>query len=239
MTTDTTDALGEGTVLPEDNTMPEDEMMNTGAETYDTGADGQDPGAETVDDEGNPFALEGEDSDGSDGGDNEPFSLDLPEEAVTPENAEMYERLAKEAGLSGGKAGRYISAVIRSEIEKNAQTLNAQEAELRKEWGAEFTGRVKEVRSFIKQLAGRSGVPEKVMNIFASPAGYKLMYALKQGMGESKFVQGRPHTKESDIADADRMIKDPRHPLYKAFYDAEDARHEEAHRIYNRAHGWE
>lgn len=238
MTTENTDALGEGTVLPEDNTMPEEEMVERAAEEGAEEAVRQESEEEAV--ESNPFALDGGEEEGEGGGgEEEAFSLDVPENAVTREDAEMYERLAAEAGLSGGKAGRYISAVIRSEMEKNAQALNAQEAELRKEWGAEFSGRVKEVRGFIKQLAGRAGVEEKVMNIFASPAGYKLMYALKRGMGESEFVQGRPHTKESDIAEADRMIRDPKHPLYKAFYDADDPRHEEAHRVYNRAHGWE
>ena len=242
--TDETNTELVGTVVPEDDM----DMTTTQAETPESGV--EEPQGETGGEqaaEENPFSLDEPEGDGeakaegeTGGEEEEAFALEgLEGIDITDEMKGRYESLAKEVGLPGGKAGKYISKVIEAELNEKAAQLDAQEVELRKEWGAKFNENVKTARAFCRQLAGRAGVDMKVMQVFASPAGFKLMYALSQAVGEPGVVTGNPSNQGTNEAEAHRMITDPTHPLYSAFYNPDDARYEEANRIYNRLVGLE
>lgn len=242
--TDETMTELEGTVVPEDDTTTTQAEVTTAAEDVATDAE---PGGEQVDAaKENPFTLDEDVEDGEEngeeggGGDEEEFVLEVPDGMeLGDEWKERYASLAKEAGLPGGKAGKYISEVIKAELAEKAKQLDAQEVELRKEWGAKFNENVKTARAFARQIAGRAGVDMKLMQVFASPAGFKLMYALSQAVGEPGVVTGAPSNQGTNEAEAHRMITDPTHPLYHAFYNPEDPRYEEANRTYNKLVGLE
>lgn len=227
-------SIGSGEVVPEDNDV-------TPVMTPDEG--GQ-PGGEAI----NPFDMsidDGEDGDGGgegmDGEDGagEEFALEVPDGIqVSDEQRGAYESIAAELGIPGGKAGKYIGRVLQAEREVNAKVLNAQEDALREEWGADFGANVKAARVFARQLAGRAGVDMAVMGVFASPAGYKLLHALRTAVGESGYVSGRPSNQGSNESEAHRMITDPGHPLYAAMYDSEHPKHKEAQARYNKLRGF-
>lgn len=235
MTTD--DMSVETTVVPEDGATVDDTTSIVADETTDTMEEvdtGEEPGEE------NPFNLEEQDEPEEEKGEDEPFNMEVPEGFELDDGLKAeYENIAKEMGLPGGKAGKYISKVIEADMEARAKQLEAQEKELRKEWGASFNDNVKAARTFCRQIAGRAGIDMRVMQVFASPAGFKLMYALSQAVGEPKVVTGAPSNQGTNEAEANRMITDPSHPLYDAFYNQDDPRHEQANKTYNRLVGLE
>lgn len=238
MTDDIDATMMEGTVVSED-----DATTQAAEAAADVGTVHGDEEQEEAAADENPFAL-GDDEAAANGeaeeGDDDVFELEAPDGMqVAEEYKEIYAAKAKEAGLPGGKAAAYIRAVLEAERDAAAARLDAQEADLRKEWGAKFNDNVTAAKAFARQLAGKAGVPMEVMRgVFETPFGCKLLHAMREAMG-ARFVQGGAVSSRTNEEEANAMLKDPQNAWYEAMYDPAHPRHKEANARYNRLMGFE
>lgn len=167
------------------------------------------------------------------------YTLDLPEDLeVTEDFKAILHEHAKDSGLDGKAAGKYVSGVIKAMQEAEQTNLAKTSAELREDWGKNFNAHMQQVKNFTAKLRVKSGLTPEDLAPLQSPKGYRLLYALMQATGESPLVTGAPAPQTDGKQEAQRMLTDPTHRYYQAIQDPTHPDFPAANSEYNRLIGY-
>ncbi len=167
------------------------------------------------------------------------YILELPDDLeVTDEFRAILKEQAKDSGLDGKAAGKYVSSVIKAMEKAEADNIAQSTRELREEWGKNFNAHMKSVKEFAYKLRAKSGLSPQDLAPLQSPKGYRLLLALKQMVGEDTFVDGKTAPAQDPQKEAQRMLTDPTHKYFKAIQDPTDPLFPEANRVYNQLVGF-
>lgn len=162
------------------------------------------------------------------------YVLELPDDLqVTDDFKSILKDQAKDSGLDGKAAGKYVSGVIKAMEEAERMTQTRDTKELRSDWGKDFNANMDSVKAFAFKLRSKSGLTPEDMGPLQSPKGYRLLFALSQLVGEDTFVGGKTEQINDPQKEAHRMLTDPTHKYYEAMRDQTNPLFLEANRIYN------
>lgn len=167
------------------------------------------------------------------------YVLELPDDLeVTDEFKDILKERARESGLDGKAAGKYVSGVIKAMEEAEQANITQGTKELREDWGKNFNANMDAVKTFAFKLREKSGLTPQDLAPLQSPKGYRLLHALQQLVGEDTFVDGKTAPVIDPQKEAQRMLTDPSHRYYKAIHDQTDPLFLEANHEYNRLVGY-
>lgn len=167
------------------------------------------------------------------------YVFELPDDIqVTDEFKAILKDQAKDSGLDGKAAGKYVSSVIKAMEEAERATVAKDTKLLREDWGKDFNANMDAVKTFAAKLRKDSGLTAEDMAPLQSPKGYRLLLTLKQMVGEDTFVDGTAAPVTDPQQEARRMLTDPSHKYYNAIQDPTDPLFQEANRIYNKLVGY-
>lgn len=169
----------------------------------------------------------------------EEYVLELSEEFLaSDEFKSMATEQAKLLGIDGKVAGKYVSGVVASMQQAEAEAIKASTGELKEEWGRDFNANMIAVKQFSAKICAASGLTAEDLVPLQSPKGFKLLHALMKSTGESGFAGSKSSAGALAPADEARaMLTDPSHSDYIAINDPSNPRHIEANRKYNRLVG--
>lgn len=167
------------------------------------------------------------------------YVFELPDDIqVTDEFKAILKDQAKDSGLDGKAAGKYVSSVIKAMEEAERSTIAKDTKSLREDWGKDFNANMDTVKTFAAKLRKDSGLTAEDMGPLQSPKGYRLLLTLKQMVGEDTFVDGSADPVSDPQKEAQRMLTDPSHKYFKAIQDPTDPLFGEANKIYNELVGY-
>lgn len=167
------------------------------------------------------------------------YVFELPDDIlVTDEFKAILKDQAKDSGLDGKTAAKYVSSVIKAMEEAEHSTVAKDTKLLREDWGKDFNANMDAVKTFASKLRTESGLTAEDMAPLQSPKGYRLLLTLKQMVGEDTFVDGTAAPVTDPQQEARRMLTDPSHKYYNAIQDPTDPLFQEANRIYNKLVGY-
>lgn len=192
-------------------------------------------GQQTPTDQENPDAKSPEEQEQE----QKEYKLDLPEDLeVTDDFKALLHEQAKESGLDGKAAGKYVSGVIKAMQQAEQDNINKTTAELREEWGKNFNANMQQVKNFTAKLRVKSGLTPEDMAPLQSPKGYRLLFALMKSTGEAPLITGTPTPQLDGKQEAQRMLTDPTHRYYQAIQDTSHPDFTAANTEYNRLIGY-
>jgi hypothetical protein len=186
----------------------------------------------------------GDGEDNSDEPKDEPKDEDAPAEYSVewPDGYEANEELtsmvnaaARETGVSDKALGAYTARMIEQLEEREAARLQAEDADLKGEWGKDYLANKKAAKSFMQSVMKEHGISADEAKMLANPRGFKLLYALSQKLGGGELHVG--NVKADEKAWATAVMSDRTHPDYAALSDPKDPRHREVTLRYFRAQG--
>lgn len=167
-----------------------------------------------------------------------PYTLELPEDfEATEEFKTLLTEQARESGLDGKAAGKYVSGVIAAMQQAEKDNIAASTRQLRNDWGKDFQSNMQAVKQFSGKLMAKSGLTPEDMAPLQSPKGYRLLHSLMKTVGESTYVKGTAAPILDPITEAHRMLTDSTHPDYPIMQDPTHPRFHEINRKYNRLVG--
>ena len=167
-----------------------------------------------------------------------PYELELPDDfEATEEFKALLTEQARESGLDGKAAGKYVSGVISAMQEAEQQNIAASTQKLRDDWGKDFQTNMQAVKRFSGKIMAKSGLTPEDMAPLQSPKGYRLLHALMQATGEKPLVNGAKTTPLSNPEKAHRILTEPSDPDFEAMHDTGHPRHREVNALYNRLVG--
>ena len=168
-----------------------------------------------------------------------PYEVEWPEDfAASDDLTALTNEVARECGVSDKALGRYTAAMIGRIEARHVEQLAAADAALKQEWGRDYAANMKEARAFMSRQMKAHGLSAADVAEFATPKGFKVLYALSQSMG-SKPTAGMQAsaTAQAEAAWAQAAMSDTSHPDNKALRDVTDPRHREGTARYFRAQG--
>jgi len=168
-----------------------------------------------------------------------PYEVEWPEDfAASDDLTALTNEVARECGVSDKALGRYTAAMIGRIEARHVEQLAAADAALKQEWGRDYAANMKEARAFMSRQMKAHGLSAADVAEFATPKGFKVLYALSQSMG-SKPTAGMQAsaTAQAEAAWAQAAMSDTSHPDNKALRDVTDPRHREVTARYFRAQG--
>lgn len=168
-----------------------------------------------------------------------PYEVEWPEDfAASDDLTALTNEVARECGVSDKALGRYTAAMIGRIEARHVEQLAAADAALKQEWGRDYAANMKEARAFMSRQMKAHGLSAADVAEFATPKGFKVLYALSQSMG-SKPTAGMQAsaTAQAEAAWAQAAMSDTEHPDNKALRDVLDPRHREVTARYFRAQG--
>ena len=196
--------------------------------------------SETPQNEPNPYILEDEDPANTpepnkpETQQDEPYAIEWPENySPNDEFAAIAAREAQKAGLSGAAAGKYTAAMVHALQEHQNAQLNAADAALKEEWGAEYESHLQNAKSFLQQIIKDGALDATSTSFFESPKGMRLMHSLSQYVGESPLAIGKTNS-AAEQEWARSAMNDPSHPDYVALHNWNHPRFREVNRRYNK-----
>lgn len=162
----------------------------------------------------------------------------MPEDfEATEEFKTLLTEQARESGLDGKAAGKYVSGVIAAMQQTEKDNIAASTRQLRNDWGKDFQANMQAVKQFSGKLMAKSGLTPEDMAPLQSPKGYRLLHSLMQTVGESTYVKGTAAPILDPVTEAHRMLTDSTHPDYPIMQDPTHPRFHEINRKYNRLVG--
>ena len=182
--------------------------------------------------------------DEGDSGDTKSDTEEAPQEysVAWPEGYEANEELtnmvnvaAREVGVSDKALGAYTVKMIEQLEVREAERLQADDADLKGAWGKDYLANKKAAKAFMQGVMKEHGISAEEAKAFANPKGFKLLYALSQKLGGGAVHVGKVNADEKAWATA--ALSDRSHPDYKALSDPKDPRHKEVTARYFRAQG--
>lgn len=167
-----------------------------------------------------------------------PYTLELPEDLeATEEFKKLLTEQARQSGLDGKAAGKYVSGVIAAMQQAEKDNIADSTRQLRDDWGRDFQTNMQAVKHFSGKLMAKSGLTPEDMAPLQSPKGYRLLHAIMQTAGESAFVKDNAAPALDPASEAHRMLTDPAHPDYPVMQDPSHPQFHEINRKYNRLVG--
>ncbi|MBQ7022735.1 MAG: hypothetical protein IJN29_04090 [Akkermansia sp.] len=167
------------------------------------------------------------------------YEVEWPEDfAASDDLTALTNEVARECGVSDKALGRYTAAMIGRIEARHVEQLAAADAALKQEWGRDYAANVKEARAFMARQMKEHGLSAEDVADFATPRGFKVLYALSRGMG-SKPTAGLQvsATAQAEAAWAEAVMADAGHPDNVALREVNDPRHREVVARYFRAQG--
>ncbi len=219
---------------PADTPSPEPQVADTTPESTP-----EPPAApSTPQNEHPPYNLEDTPADQPEGeensSENATYSISWPEGySPNEEFAAIATREARMAGLSGDAAGKYTAAMVHALQEHQNAQLNAADAALKEEWGAEYESNLQNAKSFLRQIIKDGALDATSASFFESPKGMRLMHSLSQYVGESPLAIGKTNS-AAEQEWARSAMNDPSHPDYVALHNWNHPRFREVNRRYNK-----
>lgn len=167
----------------------------------------------------------------------EEYQLSYPENwNADPAFTELVTPIAKKSGIDGKTFGALTAEVIGKMQEAEYANMVKTDAELKKDWGADYDANMKAARAEAAFLKKEAGLTDDDLRVFASPKGMRALYAISLTHGE-RGAAGMKEVSASDKAWAEEVMNNPAHPDYKAFHDVDDPRWRLVNERYNRAKG--
>ena len=174
--------------------------------------------------------------DTKDGEQHAEYSVEWPEGYEANEDlTNMVNAAAREVGVSDKALGAYTVRMIEQLEAREAERLQADDADLKGAWGKDYLANKKAAKEFMQGVMKEHGIPAEEAKAFATPQGVKLLYALSQKLGGGAVHGGKVSADEKAWATA--ALSDRSHPEYKALSDPKDPRHKEVTARYFRAKG--
>lgn len=109
-----------------------------------------------------------------------------------------------------------------------------QDAELKKDWGADYEANMATARSHIDFLKEKAGLSEDDLAVFSSPKGMRALFAMASVHKAPPAAGLAASQTEKSWADA---VMKPGHPDYEAFTNPLNPRYKEVNQRWLRAHG--
>lgn len=164
------------------------------------------------------------------------YSVEWPEGYEANEDlTNMVNAAAREVGVSDKALGAYTVKMIEQLEAREAERLQADDADLKGAWGKDYLANKKAAKEFMQGVMKEHGISAEEAKAFANPKGFKLLYALSQKLGGGAVHVGKVNADEKAWATA--ALSDRSHPDYKALSDPKDPRHKEVTARYFRAQG--
>lgn len=165
------------------------------------------------------------------------YQLSYPENwNADPAFTELVTPIAKKSGIDGKTFGALTAEVIGKMQEAEYANMVKTDAELKKDWGADYDANMKAARAEAAFLKKEAGLTDDDLRVFASPKGMRALYAISLTHGE-RGAAGMKEVSASEKAWAEEVMNNPAHPDYKAFHDVDDPRWRLVNERYNRAKG--
>lgn len=147
--------------------------------------------------------------------------------------------IARESGVSADVFGklfeRSYSAVVRAQEEAQWRRNFQDDADLKRDWGAEYEANMREARLHAAWIVKNAGVTEADLAVFQSPKGMRVLHALARAHVQPAAA-GVGSAGVGEAAWADAVLK-PGHPDHDAFGDPLDPRYRELNERWMRAKG--
>lgn len=164
-----------------------------------------------------------------------PYAVEYPEGfAVDPAFAEIVAPVAKESGLEGKVFGALTARVVGAMQDAEYANMVKTDAELKKDWGADYHANMKVAKATAERLMQGSGLSRQDLAVLQSPKGMRLLYAISQMTGE-RAAAGTAPAAASESSWAQEVMTNPQHPDYADFRDPSSPRWRQLNERYNRA----
>lgn len=183
-----------------------------------------------------------DDSQGEEGGDATPYTLDLGEHyAGSDELSTLINTQAQELGLPAAGTSKFLQTVLGEMVESNKRQQSENATALRKEWGRNFDTNLKETQNFIARMGKQAGIPPEALRMFNTRDGMVLARSIMGLTGErgSAASQKAPVLSGKDMARD--MRTNPNNPYYEAIVNPQGVSREariDAAKKYNQACGF-
>lgn len=170
------------------------------------------------------------------------YTLTFPEEFSARPDADAYNTIlapiAQKSGMDGEAFGKLFAdsyAAIEAARERAEwQNRFLQDAELKKDWGADYEANMATARSHIDFLKEKAGLSEDDLAVFSSPKGMRALFAMASVHKAPPAAGLAASQTEKSWADA---VMKPGHPDYEAFTNPLNPRYKEVNQRWLRAHG--
>lgn len=189
---------------------------------------------------GDSTSKEGDPGEGKKEGETETeYTLSFSE-SFTPD--EHFTKIAtpifKESGLDGAAGGKIVEGVMLALIDSQNKQLDADDAQLKEDWGADYTERKEAARTYIPKLANMAGIPESDLAPFASPKGMRVIDAIKNLLENKGAGDTTSRSISTERVWAESVMSDPNNPDFAAFHNPSHPRFREVNSRYNKAMGY-
>lgn len=171
------------------------------------------------------------------------YTITFPENFTQDSEAAAFNTIlapiARQSGIDGTAFGKLFAdsyAAIES-ARQQAEWRNRfqQDADLKRDWGADYEANMLTARGHIEFLKQKAGLTDEDLAVFSSPKGMRALYAMAKSI-TSPHAAGLTGPTESDVSWAAAVMK-PGHADYEAFTNPLNPRYKEVNRRWLRAHG--
>jgi len=166
------------------------------------------------------------------------YAVEYPEGfAADAAFTEIVTPIAKESGLDGRRFGELAAKVLHGLNEAEYANMARTDAELKRDWGADYQANMKAARAEAAFLKKEAGLTDEDLRVFACPKGMRALYAISRTHGERAAAGTQGAASVSEKSWAQEVMSNPAHPDYRAFHDPEDPRWRKVNERWNRANG--
>lgn len=171
------------------------------------------------------------------------YTLTFPDSFADHPEAQAFNTIlapiAKESGIDGTAFGKLFTEAYAAitEAQQRAEWQNRfqQDADLKKDWGADYEANMATARSHITFLKERAGLSDDDLAVFASPKGMRALYAMATAHATPPAAGLDANTiTEQTWAKA---VMQPGHTDHEAFINPLNPRYKEVNQRWLRANG--
>lgn len=164
-----------------------------------------------------------------------PYAVEYPADFAVDETfAGIVAPIAKDSGVDGKTFGNLTAKVVRALNDAEYANMVKTDAELKKDWGAEYNANMLTAKNTAEKLMKTSGLTEQDLSVLQSPKGMRLLYAISQMTGEQPAAGSTPAS-AAESSWAKDIMSNPNHPDYRDFRDPSSPRWRSLNERYNRA----
>lgn len=170
------------------------------------------------------------------------YTIAFPEEFNHPDASafdDILRPIAQQSGMDGQAFGKLFAdsyaAIENARNQAEWQNRFRQDAELKRDWGADYEANIKIARQHCAYIQQKAGLSAEDMAVFSSPKGMRALYALASAHG-SPAAAGLASENTTEVAWA-KAVMQPGHSDHDAFVNPMNPRYREVNRRWLRAHG--
>lgn len=147
--------------------------------------------------------------------------------------------IAKASGMDGAAFGKLFAesyaAIEDARMRAEWQNRFQQDADLKKDWGADYETNMRIARAHSAYIQQKAGLSESDMAVFSSPKGMRALFALASAHA-SHPAAGLEQQSDTEASWA-KAVMQAGHPDHDAFTNPMNPRHKEINQRWLRANG--